>query len=165
MWGPDWCTPTWKVWLRWFRYDEHQFRARSATPKRHHHWTSSSPNYSHYMTRINLSSDNTCPIDSRGRASPPGEASSGEFLMMIKWWWSNFSQVANRLWGEKTSTGAKCLGELSKWRNVLLPRKFHDSFPGTKVLESESSCYVWEKYYTSHKHNKTSPTSPKQINK
>jgi len=34
------------------------------------------------MTRMSLSSDNTRPIDSRGRASPPGEASSGEFIFL-----------------------------------------------------------------------------------
>ena len=29
----DWCTLTWKVCLHWFRYNEHQLMARSATPK------------------------------------------------------------------------------------------------------------------------------------
>ena len=50
----------------------------------HHHLTFSSLNYSHYMTRMSHSSGNTCPIDSRGRASPPGEASSGEFEFLVR---------------------------------------------------------------------------------
>jgi len=42
------------------------------------HRISSNPNCKHYTTGISLFLDNTCPTDSRGRASPPGEASSGE---------------------------------------------------------------------------------------
>ena len=34
VWGPDSSAPTLKVCVRWLRYDEHQLRARSVTPKR-----------------------------------------------------------------------------------------------------------------------------------